>query len=154
MILAAAEAQTISDVVFSELSRLGRSISEITRLVDELVQVYGVNLHFVKEGLILKQGKQDMTTKVMLSTFSLMAEIERDLISERTKAGLAARKAQGVKLGRPRNKSKLDQHETEIQKLIEMGIKQKALAKKFECTEATLSLWLKRKRKEWMNDGN
>ncbi|MGZ0655635.1 recombinase family protein [Coraliomargarita sp. W4R72] len=149
MILEAAEAQTISDVVFSELSRLGRSISEITRLVDQLVQGFGVNLHFIKEGLVLRQGKQDMTTKVMLNTFSLMAEIERDLISERTKAGLAARKAQGVVLGRPRNKSKLDQHEKQIREYIELGIKQKALAKRYECTPATLSIWLKRKRKEW-----
>ncbi len=48
--------------------------------------------------------------------FSMIAEIERDLISERTKEGLRARKAAGVKLGRPKGpgKSKLDQYKEEI----------------------------------------
>lgn len=87
-----------------------------------------------------------MQTKVMLTMFSLFAEIERDLISERTKDALAAKKEQGIKLGRPRGKSKLDTREDEIRGMFEMGVKQKAIALKFNCTEATLSHWLKRKR--------
>ena len=81
--------------------------------------------------------------------FSLLAEIERDLISERTKSGLAACKARGIKLGRPPLKSKLDPKEEEIRGMIEIGVKQKAIARKVGCTEATLSNWLKRKRLQW-----
>ena len=47
-------------------------------------------------------GKQDLRTKVMIALFGLVAEVERDLISERTKEGLAAAKAKGKLLGRPR----------------------------------------------------
>ncbi len=55
-------------------------------------------------------GRQDMQTKVMIAMFGLFAEIERDLISERTKQGLAVAKAKGKLLGRPKGslgKSKL-----------------------------------------------
>jgi len=85
-----------------------------------------------------------------LTMFSLLAEIERDLISERTKSALAARRKAGVKLGRPMGKSKLDLKEEEIKGLVNMGVKQKRVALQMKCTEATLSNWLKRKRKEWM----
>ncbi|MBL7146520.1 MAG: recombinase family protein [Phycisphaerae bacterium] len=139
-------------VLFSELSRFGRSVGEIARLVDEFVEQYGVELHFIKENMILRKGKRDMSTKVMLTMFSLFAEIERDLISERTKDALAARKEQGVKLGRPKGKSKLDLKEDEIRHLIDLGVVQKKVAMKFGCTEATLSKWLSHKRKQWKNE--
>ena len=66
-------------------------------------------------------GKQDLRTKVMIALFGLFAEVERDLISERTKEGLAAAKAKGKLLGRPKGAlgtSRLDgkegsPHETE-----------------------------------------
>ena len=140
-------------MVFSELSRLGRSISEICRQIDFLVDECGITLHFIKESMVLTSGKRDITTKVLLNTFSLLAEIERDLICERTKSALAARKAQGVKLGRPKGKSKLDSHEDEIRQFVDMGVMQKAIAKRFDCTEATLSNWLKRKKPEWTKTG-
>ncbi len=147
----AAEAGEVNIIVFSELSRMGRSVGEIARLIDYFVDEYGIELHFIKENLKLAKGTKDMTTKVTLWMFSLLAEIERDLISERTKSALAARRAQGVRLGRPPMKSKLDPKEDEIRGLVVMGVKQKAIAKKMGCTEATLSGWLKRKRKEWMS---
>ncbi len=147
---AAAEAGEVNIVVFSELSRLGRSVGEIARLIDFFVKENGVELHFIKERLKLSKKAEDIPTKVSLTMFSLLAEIERDLISERTKSGLAARKAAGVVLGRPKMVSKLDPKEAEIHGMVKLGVKQKAIAKRIGCTEATLSNWLKRKRKEWM----
>ena len=67
------------------------------------------------------EGKQDLQTKVMIALFELFAEVERDLISERTKEGLAAARAKGRLLGRPKGalgKSKLDGKEEEIRILL------------------------------------
>jgi DNA invertase Pin-like site-specific DNA recombinase len=73
-----------------------------------------------------------MQTKVMIALFGLFAEIERDLISERTREGLAAAKAQGKLLGRPRGslgQSKLDGKETEIQALMDKKVSKASIAK-------------------------
>ena len=74
----------------------------------------------IKENIQLS-GKQDLQTKVMITMFGLFAEIERNLISERTKEGVAAAKAKGRLLGRPKGvlgKSKLDGREEEIRLLL------------------------------------
>lgn len=149
----AAENGTVDTVVFAELSRLGRSVGEICRIIEHLVETCGVSLHFVKESFVLHKGQHDMATKVMLTMFSLLAEIERDLISERTKSALAACKARGVRLGRPPEKSKLDKDEAQIREWSNLGVTQRAMAKHLACTEATLSNWLKRKRSEWLIEG-
>ena len=145
----AAERGDVEVIVFSELSRLGRSVGEICRLINHLVDDCGVALHFLKERLELQKGKRDIASKVMLTQFSLLAEIERDLISERTKSALAARKAQGVKLGRPAGHSKLDQHTEQIREWVELGVTNKSIARNLNCAANTLSIWLKRK--EWKN---
>ncbi len=147
----AAESGNVNILVFSELSRLGRSVGEICRLIDYFVDHCGVALHFIKERLVLQKGERDISSKVMLTQFSLLAEIERDLISERTKSALAARKAQGVKLGRPVGHSKLDQHTEQIREWVELGVTNKPIARNLNCAANTLSIWLKGKRKEWKN---
>ena len=138
-------------IVISELSRFGRSISEILALVDEFVNEYSCSLIFVKENLRLGvcEDNRDQYSKIVLTLFAMLAELEKGLISQRVKEALNARRKAGVKLGRPRLKSKLDSKEDEIKGLLDMGVKQKAIAKKYKCTEATLSNWLKRKRREW-----
>jgi hypothetical protein len=82
----------------SELSRLGRSAGRIIQIVDDLVK-NRIRLVAIKEDIRLG-GRQDIQSKVMVTLFGLFAEIERDLISERTREGLAAAKAQGPS-GRP-----------------------------------------------------
>ena len=75
----------------------------------------------IKDGIEF-DGKQDLRTKVMIALFGLFAEVERDLISERTKEGLAAAKAKGKLLGRPKGalgKSKLDGKQEEIRILLQ-----------------------------------
>jgi DNA invertase Pin-like site-specific DNA recombinase len=139
----------VNIILFSELSRLSRSVGHIILLVERFVNDWNVELHFIKENMILRKGKNDIASKVMLTMFSLLAEIEHDLICERTRDALNARRLAGVKLGRPKLKSKLDNKEDEIKAMVQMGIKQIFIAKKMDCTEATLSNWLIRKRKEW-----
>ena len=78
------------------------------------------------------EGKQDMPTKVMIALFGLFAEVERDLISERTKEGLAAARAAGRLLGRRKGslgKSKLDGKEGEIRLLLEKKVSKASIAK-------------------------
>ena len=69
------------------------------------------------------QLENSLQSKIMAMVFSMAAEIERDLLSQRTKEALAARKRAGKKLGRPKGlgKSKLDQHRVEIQALLANG---------------------------------
>ena len=85
----------------------------------------------VKEGIRLN-GSQDMQTKVMVTMFSLFAEIERDLISMRTKEGLAAARASGKKLGRPKGalgKLELGGREDEIRRFLALDISKASIAK-------------------------
>ncbi|MGZ3318568.1 MAG: recombinase family protein [Isosphaeraceae bacterium] len=122
---------TVGDrLVVSELSRLGRSLSQVIQIVDALVK-RKVRFIAIKEAIRF-EGKQDMQTKVMVALFGLFAEVERDLISERTKEGLAAARAQGRLLGRPkdsRGTSKLDGKEEEIRMLLEKQVSKASIAK-------------------------
>ena len=68
----------------------------------------------------------------MTTLFALFADVERDLISERTREGLARAKASGKKLGRPKGSlgvSRLDGKEDEIRRFLKLGISKSALAK-------------------------
>jgi DNA invertase Pin-like site-specific DNA recombinase len=86
-------------LIVVELSRLGRSLVEVVETVNTLIRKQ-VKFVAIKQGMEIN-GKNDMCTKMMIGMFSLMAEIERDLISERTKAGLVRARAEGKKLGNP-----------------------------------------------------
>ena len=102
-------------VLVSELSPLGRSIRQIIALLDALAK-RSVRFRAVKEN-IRTDGAPDMRTKVTIALFALFAEIERDLVSERTKEGLAKARASGKSLGRPKGSlghSKFDGREAEI----------------------------------------
>lgn len=117
-------------LIVSELSRLARSVGQIAIIVDTLIK-NGVRTICLKEGIDLN-GKRDMSSKVMITMFSLFSEIERDLISERTKEGLRRAKAQGKLLGRPKGipgKSKLDGKEQEIQDLLSKGVTKANIAR-------------------------
>ncbi len=134
-------------LIISELSRLGRSTGEVIQLVEKLTS-QTVEFISIKQGLrINSKNKQDMTSKVMVTIFSLLGELERDLISERTKMGLAKAKAAGKKLGRPKGpgKSKLDGKEEEIQKFLDKGVTRANIAKILDVAWRTLDQFIKRK---------
>ena len=86
-------------VIVSELSRLARSLREIHNIV-HAISLRRAELHVVKQNLITRHA-DDMTTKIVLNSFAMAAEIERDLISLRTRNALARIKAEGRKLGNP-----------------------------------------------------
>ena len=87
-------------LIVSELSRLGRSLHQILQIVDRLMHK-DIRLVAIKESIRF-EGKHNVQTKAMIALFGLFAEVERDLIAERTKEGLAAAKAKGRRLGAPR----------------------------------------------------
>ena len=133
-------------LIIAELSRLGRSVGQVVTMVDELIS-RKVKLVAIKENIKLKaNGEKDLQTTVMITMFSLFAEMERSLISERTKAGLAAARAKGKLLGRPKGpgKSKLDKHKEDIVALLKNGSRQNYVAKRYGTTPANLYNWLKK----------
>lgn len=131
-------------LIVSELSRLGRSLGKIIAMVDALVKK---EIHFtaIKEAIHF-EGKQDMQTKVMITLFALFAEIERDLISERTKEGLAKARASGKQLGRPKGSfgySKLDGREEEIRSFLSKGVSKSSIAKITGVSRTTILHFIK-----------
>lgn len=129
-------------ILLSEFSRLGRSMLECMEIISIAVEK-GIKIYTVKGGWQLDNSIQ---SKVMAMVFSMAAEIERDLISKRTKEALQSIKQSGVRLGRPKGpgKSKLDPFRPEIQALLNNGSSQKFIAKRYKVTEPTLSNWMKK----------
>lgn len=81
----------------------------------------------------------------MAMAFAIAAEIERDLISQRTTEALRVRKQQGKPLGRPKGvgKSKLDAHRAEIEALFKNGSTKTWVAQRYQTTTGNLRHWLK-----------
>jgi putative DNA-invertase from lambdoid prophage Rac len=116
-------------LIVTELSRLGRNTAEIIVLVNELVQ-RSIRLIALKQHIDLTD--HDMSSKIIITVFSLLAELERDLISMRTREALAAKKSQGVTLGKPKGtiqKSKFDADRGRIEELLKIGLSVRKIAK-------------------------
>jgi DNA invertase Pin-like site-specific DNA recombinase len=115
-------------LIVTELSRLGRSTTEVISLVNALVK-RNIRVIVIKQNLDI--STEDMNSKVTLTLFSLFAELERDLISLRTKEALASKKRQGQILGKPKGtiqKSKFDQNIDKIKELLGYGLSVRKIA--------------------------
>lgn len=116
-------------IICSELSRLGRSLFMIMSILNLLMK-NGVRVWTIKDNYRLGD---DIQSKVLAFAFGLTAEIERNLISQRTKEALERKRAEGIKLGRPAgsksNKSKLDGAELAISVMILAGTSVNKIAK-------------------------
>jgi DNA invertase Pin-like site-specific DNA recombinase len=136
------DSQKGDSIIVSELSRLGRSMLECMEILSKCMS-QGVHVYAVKGDWHLNDSIQ---SKVVAMAFSMAAEIERDLISARTKEALRAKKERGIPLGRPKGpgKSKLDQYRPEIEALIANGSTQKFVADRYGTTEVNLHYWLKK----------
>jgi DNA invertase Pin-like site-specific DNA recombinase len=128
-------------LIVSELSRLGRSTLQVLEIIEEAKRK-GINVYSVKGPWALNGT---MESKILLNVFAMVSEIERDLISERTKEALRARKAEGVVLGRPRGpgKSMLDKHREEIIALLRNGSTKSFVAERYGTSSANLAHWIK-----------
>ncbi len=132
-----------SILIVPELSRLGRSLVEVLEILNILTDK-GVAVYSVKENFQLNGA--DMQSKVMSTMLGLFAEIERDLISARTKEGLHMAKMKGKLVGRPKGpgKSRLDPFRLEIEALLKNGSKKSFIAERYNVTPATFSNWLRK----------
>lgn len=137
-------------IIVAELSRLGRSISQIIRLIDDLIKNQ-IGLIAIKENINIPANgeKLDLQTKITTTLFALLGEIERDLISRRTKEGMARVGIKGSRSGRPigrprgRSHSALDVHREAIEGYLKLGLSQSAIAKLLKTPPTTLNSWLK-----------
>jgi DNA invertase Pin-like site-specific DNA recombinase len=130
-------------LIVSELSRLGRSMLECMEILS-IASQKGIHIYAVKGNWRLDGSIQ---SKIIAMAFAMAAEIERDLISQRTKEALAARTKAGQSLGRPRGvgTSKLDKFRPEIEALLKNGATQRFIAGRYGTTEANLSRWMKKR---------
>ncbi len=109
-------------LLVAELSRLGREMLQVLNIINDLSDK-GVEITFIRQPELSTSGGHG---KLLLAIYSYFAEAERTFISMRVKQGLAAAKAKGVQLGRPkgsRNKRRvLDEHRHTILMYLERGV--------------------------------
>ena len=129
-------------VICSELSRLGRSLFMIMSILNRLMKK-GARVWTIKDNYRLGH---DIQSKVLAFAFGLSAEIERNLISQRTKEALERLKKEGVILGRPRGvlgkKSKLDGAELPVSIMLLSGISTNRMAQLYGMHRNTVQLFI------------
>lgn len=132
-------------LIVSELSRLGRNLMEIMSILHDCMQL-DVKVITVKEKYELGDN---INSKLLAFAFSLSAEIERQLISQRTKEALARKKHEGVTLGRPKGSksaiTKLSGREEELIKYITKKLSYSAIARLMNVHRITVSNYIKTK---------
>lgn len=133
-------------LIVTELSRLGRSTAEVIALVNALVK-RAIRVIVLKQNLDINE--QDMNSKIILTLFSLFGELERDLISIRTKEALASKKREGKILGKPKGtiqKSKFDNDIDKIKELLGYGLSIRKLSRVLGYTNhISLSTYIKKR---------
>ncbi len=130
-------------IIVSELSRFGRRLFMLFRVLETLLNK-GVKVYSVKDGYSLDNTLQ---SKVLAFAFGMAAEIEREMISKRTKEALARRKADGKFIGRKNGaknaRHKLDGKENLIKVMLESNMSLRDVARRLNVSPTTISTFIK-----------
>lgn len=130
-------------LVCTEISRLGRNMLMIMSILNTCSQK-GIRIQTIKDNFDLSDN---INSKIIAFAFALAAEIERNLISQRTREALAARKIAGVRLGRPcgpsRKVRRLREDIARINALLASGVSMSSVAKEYHVHRNTLAKCLK-----------
>lgn len=134
------EAKDGDRLIVFEISRLSRRMFDVLEIVKICLEKK-IEVYCVKDCL---QFDESLQSTIVLTVLSLCAEIERNLISARTKEALAARKQKGLPLGRPpcTYSSKLDGYATEIIEYKKKGLSNAAIAKLIDKPASTVGWWI------------
>ncbi|MBM4646590.1 recombinase family protein [Rhodococcus hoagii] len=130
-------------LIVSEVSRISRSVGTLINVIDDAVE-RGITIVSVKEGVEFDDG---LTSTVMKAGLGLAAELERKMISARTKEALARKKFEGVKLGRPPGthrpeNRKLHGKDDEIMKYMRRRVSKAAIARILDVSISTLRRYI------------
>ena len=131
-------------IICSELSRLGRSLYMIMEILSRCM-ARGCHVWTIKDGYRLGD---DIQSKVLAFAFGLSAEIERNLISQRTREALARLKAEGKPLGRQKGSKNSKEcnpvyaYEAYVRRALQKGLSQRKIAKRIHCSRNTLSQYI------------
>jgi len=128
-------------VLVTELSRIGRSLREINAIVEDC-RKRGAAILTTNNGERLGDG-MSIAGEALLFALGIGAQVERDLVSERTKSGLRAAKAKGVKLGRPHGRSTLEPQGALIKGYLAKGVDRANIARLLGVSRATVNQWVK-----------
>ena len=130
-------------LIVTEVSRLSRTLIDIMNIINTCIQ-RKIILHSTKEGYTFENN---LNSKILGFAFGLVAEIERNLISIRTKEALAVRKAEGKKLGRPIGSSPqlklLIENKAKIIEMMDNSISYKKIAKQYKVSVCTVNRFVK-----------
>jgi len=132
-------------LIFAEVSRIARSTLQVLEVL-EVCMDKGINVYIAKQNMQLDGSMQ---AKITATILGLAAEIEREFISMRTKEALAAKKAKGMELGRPRGPAptlKLDAKRKQIEKYLKLGLGLRPTAKLIGEAPSTLRDYIIRRK--------
>lgn len=130
-------------LICAELSRLGRNLLMIMAILNQCMK-NEIQLWTIKDNYRLGS---DINSKVLAFAFGLSAEIERNLISQRTKEALARKRSEGVILGRPKGRksshTKLTGRENEIRELLDSNVSISAIGRRLGVHRLTVAAFMK-----------